>query len=132
MANQLYRSINDKVLGGVCGGMSDFFDIPTVLIRILFLFLLFTGGGLIVYVILWIAMPVQTNYQYSHMEKEESKSSPAGKANSGSILAGVLLISLGAFFLLKKYIPEFSFAEVGPYILIAAGVFLLLKGMQKS
>jgi len=60
MAKQLYRSQQKKMLGGVCGGLSDYFDIDVSLIR-----LIFVAVGLITalfpmfifYVIAWIVIP---------------------------------------------------------------------------
>ena len=55
---KLFRSRNDRKIAGVCGGLGEYFNIDTTLIRILFLFfLLFGGGGLLLYVICWIAVP---------------------------------------------------------------------------
>jgi phage shock protein C len=59
MAKKLYRSRKNKVLGGVCGGLGEYFDIDPTIIRIVFVILLLPGGfpGLIPYVILWIVVP---------------------------------------------------------------------------
>ena len=55
---RLYLSQTDKKIAGVCGGLGEYFDIDSTLIRIIFLvFLLVIGGGLLAYIICWIAMP---------------------------------------------------------------------------
>ena len=52
------RSSNDKVIGGVCGGLGEATDIPSWIWRVVFLlFLLSFGFGIIPYIILWICMP---------------------------------------------------------------------------
>lgn len=50
---------SDKWLGGVCGGLGDYFDTDPLLFRILFILLtVFSGGAwLIAYLLLWILMP---------------------------------------------------------------------------
>lgn len=50
---------NDKKIGGVCGGIAEFFDIDPTLVRIAYAVLtLFTAFcGIILYPILWIIMP---------------------------------------------------------------------------
>lgn len=55
---RLYRDPENRVLGGVCGGLGVYFDVDPIIIRIVFLvvFLLF-GVGLLVYIILWIVIP---------------------------------------------------------------------------
>jgi phage shock protein C len=56
---RLRRSRTDRMLGGVCGGVANYFGIDPVAARVGFLVLaLITGGGaLIAYPILWIVMP---------------------------------------------------------------------------
>ncbi|MGQ8338529.1 PspC domain-containing protein [Sunxiuqinia sp. A32] len=51
---------NDKIIAGVLGGFANYFDIDPVLIRVIFVVLsIFSAGfpGLLIYLILWIAIP---------------------------------------------------------------------------
>ncbi len=56
---RLYRSRNDKMLAGVCGGLARYLSIDPVAARVLFAILtIFTWGtALIAYVLMWILMP---------------------------------------------------------------------------
>jgi phage shock protein C len=55
---KLYRSSDDRWLAGVCGGIAAYFDLDPTLIRVLFvLFGFAVGGGLIIYLILWLVIP---------------------------------------------------------------------------
>lgn len=55
---RLYRSKKDKIFGGVCGGMGDYFEIDPVLIRILWVIgSLLMGAGILAYIIAWIIIP---------------------------------------------------------------------------
>lgn len=54
---RLYRSRKDRVIGGVCGGLAEYFGVDPLVIRLAFLLLLFFGGGLILYIIFWIIVP---------------------------------------------------------------------------
>jgi len=55
---RLYRSENDKMLGGVCGGIAAYLRIDSSLVRIFFaIFTLVFGTGVLVYLILWVALP---------------------------------------------------------------------------
>jgi phage shock protein C len=59
--NQFRRSITDRWIGGVCGGLAATTGIPSWSWRILFvLTALLHGLGVIMYVLLWIFVPVQT------------------------------------------------------------------------
>jgi len=53
------RSSTDKKIGGVCGGLADYFDLDPTVIRLVWLLLvLFAGTGLVVYIVLWIVLPL--------------------------------------------------------------------------
>ncbi len=55
---RLYRSENDKMLGGICGGIAAYLKIDSSVVRILFALLtLGFGTGILVYLILWIVLP---------------------------------------------------------------------------
>jgi len=56
---KLMRSSTDKKIGGVCGGLADYFDLDPTVIRLVWLLLvLFAGTGLVVYIVLWIVLPL--------------------------------------------------------------------------
>lgn len=61
---RLYRSTDNKVLGGICGGLGEYFDIDPNLIRVVATVLLFITffTASIVYIILWIALPKRPDY----------------------------------------------------------------------
>jgi phage shock protein PspC (stress-responsive transcriptional regulator) len=55
---RLFRDENHKLLGGVCSGIANYFDVDIAIVRIIFAILFFTFGiGFIPYIILWIAVP---------------------------------------------------------------------------
>jgi phage shock protein PspC (stress-responsive transcriptional regulator) len=54
---RLYRDADNKVLGGVSSGLGYYWNIDPVIIRILFVIAALWGGGILVYIILWIATP---------------------------------------------------------------------------
>jgi len=55
---KLYRKSSDSVIGGVCSGLGDYFDIDKVLIRLIWVFsIVFAGAGLLAYLIAWIVIP---------------------------------------------------------------------------
>jgi phage shock protein PspC (stress-responsive transcriptional regulator) len=56
---RLMRSSRDKKIGGVCAGLADYFDLDPTIVRIVWLLaIFFAGTGLLVYLILWIALPL--------------------------------------------------------------------------
>jgi phage shock protein PspC (stress-responsive transcriptional regulator) len=56
---RLYRSGNNRILGGVCGGLAEYFTIDPVIIRVLWIVGLFIsfGGLVLAYFIFWIIVP---------------------------------------------------------------------------
>ena len=56
---RLIRSSTDKKLGGVCAGLAYYFDLDTTLVRVLWLLAtLIPGPNILIYLILWIALPM--------------------------------------------------------------------------
>ena len=57
---KLYRSRDDRVIAGVCGGLADYFDIDSPWVRLIFIvFLLAGGSAFLAYIILWAIVPNQ-------------------------------------------------------------------------
>jgi phage shock protein C len=62
MNKRLYKSRNDKMIEGVCGGIANYFNIDPTLVRALYaLITIFSAGvpGVIAYIVLAIIMPVE-------------------------------------------------------------------------
>ncbi len=58
---KLRRSVTDRVIGGICGGLAKYFGIDVALIRIVMFILIFFGGlSLWIYIILWVVIPPET------------------------------------------------------------------------
>jgi phage shock protein C len=58
-AKRLMRSSRDKKIAGVCAGIAEYFDLDPTLVRVLWLIAIFFGGtGFLLYIILWIVLPV--------------------------------------------------------------------------
>ena len=56
---RLVRSSTDNKIAGVCGGLADYFDIDPMIIRLIWVILFFCAGtGGLVYLILWIVLPL--------------------------------------------------------------------------
>lgn len=55
---RLYRSREDRVIRGVCGGIANYFEIDPVLVRLLWvIFSMVYGSGLMAYLICWLIIP---------------------------------------------------------------------------
>ena len=147
---KLQRDTQHRVIGGVCSGLANYFDIDAVLVRLLFVvaFLVF-GTGFWVYLIMWIVIPAsRTAYKQAdyvvtpngdtveveakavpQKEPQGEKKDPNKKSG---FVAGLILIGIGAIGLLHRFVPEFNWRTAWPIMLIALGIFLLLPSKQKE
>ena len=153
MAKKLYRSITDKMIGGVAGGLAEYFDIDSTLVRVLFIVVVFLGGGgIVAYIILWIVVP-QKPYEIPKSFEEKANTEDSGKSefhqstiegdsftvnssgvassitqpNNKQIWIAIILIVIGGLLLLDNLLPRFNFDHYWPVILIGIGIGLLLK-----
>jgi phage shock protein C len=77
---RLYRDKSDVRIAGVCSGIAKYLDIDPTAIRLAFVLLLFIGGGgLWIYLILWIIMPYAPDLRQDAVEvvAEEKSTQPA-------------------------------------------------------
>lgn len=56
---KLYRSMTNKMLCGVCGGIAEYFNIDPTIVRLLAVLFGFSGAGVLVYFIAAIIIPVE-------------------------------------------------------------------------
>jgi phage shock protein C len=55
---RLYRSRFNRIIGGVCYGMSEYLNIDPVIVRLVWVLLaIFGGAGLLAYLVCWIIIP---------------------------------------------------------------------------
>jgi phage shock protein PspC (stress-responsive transcriptional regulator) len=99
---RLFRDENDKVLGGVCSGLANYFNIDVVIVRIVFVILLFSGIGFLTYIIMWIAVPSSATTQIGGTRKKLFRD-PDEK-----IIAGVCS-GIGNYFGINAWIPRVLF-----------------------
>jgi phage shock protein C len=72
--DQLFRQPKGAMLGGVCGGLAEYFRMDATLVRIVFLlFAVLTGFGILAYLALWVILPVagrpSTSSHGEHIEE---------------------------------------------------------------
>jgi len=150
---RLYRKTSEKVIAGVCAGLGDYLEIDPILIRLIFVVLtLAAGGGVLVYLILWVSMPeekVIPNQQENsrimedqpinqeeparpaeHMKTQDPFGKKPGQRSKGNLIGGLVLITLGFLFLADEFIPHVSFGDLWPVILVAIGIGLLINGVS--
>ena len=142
-SSKLYRSETDKKIGGVCGGLANYFDIDVVLIRVAFvLLLLFGGGGLLAYIILWVVIPVEPmdftkagNIQEDTSNMDETSEEGVenqNKKNNTSLIAGMILIFVGLIILFDKILPYYNILDFWPIVFIVIGALMIKPEILKA
>ena len=59
MQKRLHRSRTEKMIAGVCGGVAEYLEVDPTLVRVVWVLITLLGGaGLLLYLILWIVMPL--------------------------------------------------------------------------
>ncbi len=155
MGKQLFRSRQSRILGGVAGGVAEYFDIDPVLVRVIFIVTTIGYGvGIFAYIIMWIIVPerkkvyldpeqkVYTEENYKDFVGNEQFSQEGSfssfsekyeaKKSSKKMLFGSILIILGGLLLLNNIIPEFDFDFVMPLIIIGIGALILIKSKSSK
>jgi phage shock protein C len=201
MRDRLYRSRDDRVLFGVCGGIADWLDLDPSLVRIVFALLVITGGiGFLLYIIMAIVVPEEPDYFQVPMAPGTGAApgmapdasapgaasaaavdaAPAGSAPGGApapapappypgyqpgyqpgtwmterearraarhaarqqrrasrdgragMIFGAILVLLGVWFLIDRYVPAINSDFLGPIILIAIGAIVLAGALGRS
>jgi phage shock protein C len=61
---KLYRSGNDRILGGVCGGIAEYLEVDPTLIRLIWILLALNGVGILGYLIAWVLIPRNPNHKW--------------------------------------------------------------------
>ena len=116
---RLLRSREDRVIGGVAGGVGAYLGIDPVIVRLVFVVLaLAGGGGILAYIVAWIVIPEAP---------EDGAPVPQGTSSSTPVLAGLVLVALGGLLLADQLLPAFSWRYVGPVLLILFGGLLLAQ-----
>ncbi|MDP4148229.1 MAG: PspC domain-containing protein [Bacteroidota bacterium] len=100
---RLYRSDNDKILGGVCAGLANFLRLDPAIVRIIFAVITLGGFGLgfILYLILWVVLPTKT--LAANVRKRLYR-------NPDDRMLGGVASGLAAYFHIDVWIPRLIFA----------------------
>lgn len=158
MEKKLYRDERRKVIAGVCAGLADYFNVDVSIVRLIFvLTLILKGSGTLIYIILWIVLPKrdysfmppadyavpptqpfgspapgyqQTTYQAPYQSVIPPRKGPS----TAGIIGGIVLILLGAGFLIDELdlIPDIDFEQWWPVILVAVGLVLIFSGNRNK
>lgn len=163
MERKLQRIPYEGAVAGVCAGLGQYFGIDKTWVRIAFILSVFFAGygigllGPIVYVVLWIVLPVksftlplnpfdvdyrtpenqpattQSYYNPSAWDTAMKPDPGTPKASKDRYIAGLMLLAVGIFFLLHQLDIFYwrDFARFWPVLLIIAGLVCIAGAFSK-
>ena len=140
MTRRLYRSRTDTVIGGVAAGLATYLNADPVLLRVgwVVLALVTNGVGLLAYLVCWVAIPEEpkaatepaigpdgTPLPLAETVPDERRESRAG------VVVGGGLVLLGAWFLVREYLPPINWSLIWPVVLIGIGALILITSSRR-
>ena len=150
MPERVYRSVRQKMIGGVCGGLADYFRVDVTLVRLIALVALFAGGvGFLAYLAAWVIIPINpaeqmgyTGYKrevgdvvkeaFSDVEKGTMEFRKPENHENRTQVAGGILVVLGVVFFLERWFPYwFDMSKMWPIVLIFIGLFVIVRGGRR-
>jgi phage shock protein PspC (stress-responsive transcriptional regulator) len=116
---RLYRSTTDRWIGGVAGGLADYFGVDPVIVRVAFAVLgLVGGGGVVAYVLLWVLLP----------EDDGTRAIVHARRHDPALWGGLALLVFGILAVFDRvWDPgDDAWHVFWPLVLIGAGVAILV------
>lgn len=118
---KIYRSRTDRIVFGVCGGIAEYYQIESLWVRVIFIFLGITGAiGFLLYLSLALLMPLAP---LDSQGKEEQKQTPADLSRRLNFL-GLVIILIGIIAFFNALFPQFwlGWKIIWPVAIILIGL----------
>jgi len=139
---RLYRCRENRVIAGVAAGVAEFFGLDPTLVRVLwFVSALFGGIGLILYIGLWIIVPLEpigavgghASGAGAPETAPDGHRHTAGGGGRWVTFFGIALILLGSLALAGALLPEIAIGRYfGPLFVIGMGAVLVVGAMRRG
>lgn len=157
MQKRLYRSRDDRLISGVCGGLAKYFDIDPVIVRVITIVvaLVTSGVGILAYIIMAIVVPLESSQVSEPKEivkenveeikqtasqlgeeirstferKEGAPEETAKFRHRGLNVLGITIIVIGILCLLASFnlFGWLNWGRLWPLILIAIGLLVIFS-----
>ncbi len=123
---RMMRQKHDRIIGGVCSGIGSYLNADPVWLRIIFvLFFLMYGAGLIIYLALWIALPVGDSVPVREDLHGRSRGS-GGRSRGSGVYSGSGMTSQGKSGLIGNAFNEMFRALGNLFWLLVRGIIILI------
>lgn len=140
MNKKLYRSSTDNIIGGVCGGLGEYFNIDSNLLRIIFILFGVFGAGVVVYLILWIIFPIKEDgdkqedlkdEKVNDMKKDNDDTYKMQETRDRNIsFLAFVFIFFGLFLLINNLFLSINIHKLWPLIIIIIGFSMIANNRK--
>ncbi len=126
---RLYRSNSNRILGGVCGGIAEYFSVDPVIIRLIWIvFTVIYGFGVFLYLIAWVIIPRSPE---DHSPPNQGNgASPLDMASQKALVAlGLILVLVGVLEATRLSDPIKALAAIAfsfPFVFIWLGILVIV------
>ena len=136
MEKRLYRSKKDRILGGVCGGIAEYFDVDPTWVRLLWALCVLAGGvGLLAYILAWAIIPSNPkqkgsdNGEVARMAARKGREMRKEERGNGMLIAGIIVLGIGLVFLATNFgwLGGWDWKKTWPVFLVIVGIGLLAR-----
>ena len=153
MDDRLYRSRTDRIITGVAGGLAERMDVDPSLVRVVWVLLTIVSGGIfaLIYIVMAVVVPerpagVPASRAASGTPPEapvpgswigpDGQAVPAAapgpaaderhkRTGVGAIIFGGILITIGVWTLVERYVPGIDTSTIWPIVVIVLGIGLI-------
>jgi phage shock protein C len=141
---KLFRSKTDRVFFGVCGGLGEYFDVDSSIIRLIFVILAVWGGiGVLLYIVCIFLFPEEGTNKNSDTKadikdrvedvaseiKETIKRRPSTR---GDLVVGLVVLLLGIIFLFQNIFSWLNIWKLWPVFLVLIGLVMIASSSKKE
>lgn len=117
------RSHDDRVIGGVAGGLGKYFNVDPVFFRVGFVALAFLGGvGILLYLAALLFVP----------SEDPGGGEPPPRSRTVTIVGAAVLVILGLAVFADISVGAFTFSPLGFLVILAAAVWWLVSGRSRA
>lgn len=150
MQSRIFRVRQNAMIAGVCTGLGIYLGIDPTWVRIFFILLAFAGNGIgvLIYLLLWIIIPLEDQHRdstfsdtvhtgsqeiadHARQMGQEFREIVRQPDSRAGVVIGAALILIGVFYLLQNlnlsWLRWFNFDLLWPVLLIIGGIALLLR-----
>ena len=145
---RLYRSCNDRFIAGICGGLAEYFDLDSLLIRLIFVILALSGVSIVFYILAWLWIPIDPACKNQESGAEEmsrtakkvaenvretfGKSGHNYKRGDGRVVVGSIILVIGVFTFLESVLHINLWHIVWPLFLVIIGVLIISGSLKRK